>query len=504
MTIRYNVNTRVPLCLGHQYDHKANVVTFEGCAPSDSGTMYFKLDADKKYLIPLADMSWLITQPMTLHAGDFAGQLVEITGDGEKIDHGDKFRVTILQSIEMGEEAEIHDPTLDLWATKLTDMYNLINISEGARDVAEELRVSNEENRARMEAERQANESSRETAEAYRVRMDETRDKTTSQAINALYSEIADLQRRIAEGEFKGEKGDNYELTTLDKEEIASKVRFERRITPISESVDIDHVYETVGCPEYINTSDLIKYSSFGLSESGWYLFARINSRYGESVSEGFSIVGASGVITPLIGSDHVDIAVRFGVIAESQRVIVNWGASEEIFVFKATDLAIRNLDYRVTFYLYNIDDYCEWTYEITTDTKFVKDKGYYKLIDGQYVKQDVRTDEAIPANMYYCHKSLAIKDFTRNMSYTLDTTVDCPVTIHLPEISDDNYGAWFEVQMNFLQTYSVTIIPHEGQKVSANGVHSPKIGINIINILYHKPTNTWLPTVTNWAVSSS
>lgn len=276
------------------------------------------------------------------------------------------------------------------------------------------------------------------------------------------------------------------------------------RVSQISNGVDIAQVYETVGCPEYVGNDDLSKYSLFGLTESGWYLFARINSRHGEFISVGFSVVGASGVITPSIGSDHVDIAVRFGVIAESQKVTINWGESTETFVFKATDLAIRNLDYRVTFYLYNIDDYCEWTYEITTDEKFVKDKGYYKLIDDEYVRQEVTIDEEIPVNTYYYHKSLVIKDFTRNMSYTLDTTVDCPVTIHLPEVGGDNYGAWFEVQMNFLQTYSVTIIPHEGQKVSANGVHSPKNGINIINILYHKPTNTWLPTVTNWKVSDT
>lgn len=271
------------------------------------------------------------------------------------------------------------------------------------------------------------------------------------------------------------------------------------RVLPISNSVDIAQVYETAGCPEYVGNDDLSKYSSFGLTESGWYLFARINSRYGQSVSNGFSVVGASGVITPPIGSNYVDIAVRFGVIAESQKVIINWGETSETFVFKATDLAIRNLDYRVTFYLYNIDDYCDWEYELTSDEKFVANKGYYKLQNGEYIKQEVNADEEIPADVYYTHKSLTIAGFTRNMSYTLDTTADCPVTIYLPEVGGDNYGAWFEVQMNFQKTYSVTVVPSDGQKVSADGVHQPKEGINIINILYHKPTNTWLPTVTNW-----
>lgn len=328
--------------------------------------------------------------------------------------------------------------------------------------------------------------------------------------------DLSDVSEIVAEID---DATDNTKLAydiTNEEIEIPDMVEFEdlvkrldnkvegERVNPIYNSVDVVQTYDTAGCPKYINDDELSNYSLFGLTESGWYSFVRIKSRYGESVSEGFSVIGASGVIMPAIGSNHVDVAIRFGVIAESQKITVNWGSSSETFVFKATDLAIRNLDYRVTFYLYDIDDYCEWEYALTTDTKFVKDKGYYTLIDGHYVKQEVTVDGTIPAGTYYCHKSLVIKDFTRNMSYTLGTIIDCPVTIQLPEVGGDNYGAWFEVQMNFLQTYSVTIIPHEEQKVSANGVHSPKAGINIINILYHKPTNTWLPTVTNWAVATA
>lgn len=276
------------------------------------------------------------------------------------------------------------------------------------------------------------------------------------------------------------------------------------RVVSTSDGIDVVHAYETAGYPVYVDDADLDKYSAYGIDKSGWYLFARINAKQGDAVSTGFYVDGAVGVIAPEDGSTYVDVAVRFGVIAESQKVTINWGNMAETFVFKATDLAIRNLDYRVTFYLYDIDDFCTWEYELTNDTTFVANKGYYKLQNGQYVRENVTTGASVPANTYYNHKSLTIKDFTRNMSYSLDTVVDCPITIHLPKADTENYGAWFEVQLNFLQAYSVTIIPDTGQKVSANGVHTPKVGINIINILYHKPTNTWLPTVTNWAVASN
>ena len=42
-----------------------------------------------------------------------------------------------------------------------------------------------------------------------------------------------------------------------------------------------------------------------------------------------------------------MDVAVRFDVAAQAKAVTVNWGTHSETFVFKATDLAVRNLDYR-------------------------------------------------------------------------------------------------------------------------------------------------------------
>lgn len=263
--------------------------------------------------------------------------------------------------------------------------------------------------------------------------------------------------------------------------------------------------FETIGCPEYISADKLADHSDYALTEEGWYVFTRIHGREGDYIGDDVSLItGVAGIKPPNYGDTYVDIAIKFDVASESQKVTIQWNDRVETFVFKSTDLAIRNLDYRVTFYLYNIDDYCTWEYQLATDATFVAGKGYYKLQNGQYVKQTVTTGASVPANTYYVHKSLTIQGFTRNMSYTLDTTVDCPVTIHLPEVGGNNYGAWFEVQMNFLAAYSVTVVPSPGQKVSANGVNTPKVGINIVNILYHKPTNTWLPTLTNWKVSES
>ena len=138
----------------------------------------------------------------------------------------------------------------------------------------------------------------------------------------------------------KGDKGDAYELTTADKREIADMVKERDRILPLDGSE--------------IETGNIVV--AVGITETGWYVFARILAKGGGFVS----VEGAAGYIASA-GDDHVDVAVRFEVAATSQIVDVNWSEYTERIVFQATDLAVRNLDYRVTFYVYDADEFATW-----------------------------------------------------------------------------------------------------------------------------------------------
>lgn len=158
-------------------------------------------------------------------------------------------------------------------------------------------------------------------------------------------------------------------------------------VTSLDSTELAGHVIEAVGIPAYV--SDVSVYSDYGITETGWYVFARITGN-GEKVGSGTTVTGAAGYIAT-VGSDHIDVAVRFEVAAESKAVTVHWKDGVEFqFIFKATDLAIRNLDYRVTFYVYDISPYTTWEYALTTDTTIVADKVYYEEQDDEYILSDI------------------------------------------------------------------------------------------------------------------
>ena len=159
-------------------------------------------------------------------------------------------------------------------------------------------------------------------------------------------------------------------------------------------------VVEAVGIPEYVD--DVTQYAAYGLTQTGWYIFARIKGKGGTKVTAETTITGDAGHIAQ-VGEDHVDVAVRFDVAAVSQKVTVDWGAYIDKFIFKATDLAVRNLDYRTTFYVYDAAQFVTWSYALTTDATFAEDKGYY-LKDGEtYTRATVTIGDAVPA-VYYEH----------------------------------------------------------------------------------------------------
>jgi hypothetical protein len=271
--------------------------------------------------------------------------------------------------------------------------------------------------------------------------------------------------------------GTDYDTEWVDKDSV------DKRVTPIENAVLSDSTFEVVGIPEYV--SDITAYGRYGITETGWYTFARIKAKDGVAVTENTTVTGAAGYIAEA-GADHVDVAVRFGVAAESQAVTVSWGDdTTDTAIFKATDLAVRNLDYKVTFYIYDIAKYATWSYALTTDETFAADKKYYTEADGVYTLAEVTAGEAVPADTYYTHSKLHFEGMTRNVTYKLDEIVDCPIEITLPEVEDDSYGAWFEIQMRYNGSYSCTLLPPEGVKIGTVSTQNQTAGVNTIDLQY-------------------
>ena len=300
-----------------------------------------------------------------------------------------------------------------------------------------------------------------------------------------------DVQRRADEGEFDGEQGPQGE-PGRDAELRADRVTSLTN-TPLSGGA----IVEAVGIPIYIN--DVSQYADYGITEKGWYTLARIAAPAGMTVSESTVVTGDAGHIAT-DGASYVDVAVRFGVTAMSQAVTVQWSDTlTETFVFRATDLAVRNLDYRATFYLYDLDPFVTWQYTLTSDTNFVADKNYYTEVDGVYTLAVVTVGDTVPANTYYNHSKAIFSGMTRNVTYKLDTMIDCPVEIVLPVVDDDGYGAWFEIQMRYSGSFSTTLTPPDASvKIGTAQTQDQTAGINVLDLQYSDVCGAKLWTLLN------
>ena len=256
------------------------------------------------------------------------------------------------------------------------------------------------------------------------------------------------------------------------------------RVTSLDETgLESARVIETVGVPVYVD--DVTQYASYGITEQGWYIFARISAPTGVTVGADASVTGAAGVIMAE-GADHIDVAVKFEVAAMSTEVTVDWGTEAERFVFKSTDLAIRNLDYRVTFYVYDIAPFCTWEYALTADAKFTAGKYYYTKDENDvYTLAEVTVGEDVPADTYYVHSKLTIEGMTRNVTYSCEVPIDCPVQINLPEIEDEIHGAWFEIRFQHTGSYSSTLVVPEGVKVATEHTQPETAGMNTVDLHY-------------------
>lgn len=287
-----------------------------------------------------------------------------------------------------------------------------------------------------------------------------------------------------------GQKGDtpvrgvDY-WTPGDKSEIAAQAArgIAGKVTSLTETeLAAGEVIEAAGIPVYVG--DVSAYAAYGLTDTGWYVFARIHAETGTLVTEQTAVTGAAGAILS-VGAAHVDVAVHFGVAAESCKVTVAWGSYTDVFVFKATDLAVRNLDYRTTFYVYDLAEFVTWQYALTSDATFVADKQYYTKDGDVYTLATVTTGEAVPENTYYNHSKIVISGMTRNITYRLDAIIDCPSEVILPAIDDDTHGCWFEFQLRHSGKYSMALTPPEGVKIATEHTQAEDTGFNLIDLHY-------------------
>lgn len=301
---------------------------------------------------------------------------------------------------------------------------------------------------------------------------------------------------------------------------------FYSRISSLNNTVFAGaNVVEVVGIPTYLN--DLTDYSAYGLTETGWYIFARVLAETGTTVTAETEVTGADGYIAT-VGADHVDVAVRFDVAAESKKITIDWGDAVESYVFKATDLAVRNLDYRTTFYVYDLAPFVTWEYALTADTTFDVAKKYYTLSGGEYtlapesVKYALTADAtfadgktyyteadgvytaatvtageavtadtyyeltAVPADTYYNHSKITISGMARNITYRFDEIIDCPMEFILPAIEDETHGCWFEMRFRHAGEYSMTLVPpSDDVKIATEHTQKETAGINMIDLHY-------------------
>jgi len=265
--------------------------------------------------------------------------------------------------------------------------------------------------------------------------------------------------------------------------EIVEDIEPIKRISSLNETkLSTGTIIEAVGIPVFV--SDISQYSDYGITDTGWYVFVRVDAPVGISDITEPTITGASGYS---FNDTFVKLAIRFETDAQSVPVSIEWTADKvDYFTFKATDLAIRNLDYRTTFYVYDLSRYTTWEYALTTDAKFVANKSYFTKDGDTYTKAEVTVDEEIPADAYYTHSKVIFEGMSRNITYVLNETIDCPQIFVLPEIEDDTHGCWFEFRFRHSGSFSSTLQVPEGVKIATEHTQAETAGLNMVDLHYN------------------
>lgn len=102
----------------------------------------------------------------------------------------------------------------------------------------------------------------------------------------------------------------------------------------------------------------------------------------------------------------------------------------------------------------------------------------------GMYEVADVTPGQDIPE--WHVHTKAIFEGMARNVTYQLPTIIDCPIEFRLPDIPTDGYGAWYEVQMRYQSTYSMTLTPESDDvKAATDATQGQTAGVNIIDLHY-------------------
>lgn len=235
----------------------------------------------------------------------------------------------------------------------------------------------------------------------------------------------------------------------MEVESVACNRSYPANVSLIADN----NVYDVSGVPQYLTTEMAQLYTGKIDAESGWYWFGGVIAPNGMKVEkQAFQFYGSKDAMLhgqPNDGDDRITVAIRFDALGSPVGFHVKWNSTmqnADPFTFRCTDLAIRNLDYKTTYYVYNLEPYA------------------------------VVTDEKV-----------TFEGMTPNVTYQYKERLSKPVEIILPDIEDeDGHGVWLELQLYFTGVFSCTLVPPEGVVIKKAPTPTIASGYNVLDLMYY------------------
>lgn len=109
------------------------------------------------------------------------------------------------------------------------------------------------------------------------------------------------------------------ELVAAIKSQASNETAGKSRVSSIDDTeLAYGSIISVVGIPSYV--SDVSRFSDYGITDPGWYVFAKIEAAGDVRVTAETTIQGAEGHrATP--GANYVDVAIKFEVAAISRKI---------------------------------------------------------------------------------------------------------------------------------------------------------------------------------------
>lgn len=126
--LNYDITTKQKVFLGHQYDHNATRIRFNGFNVENSAdSVYLRLDKPLNLLIPLtSDLKFTVQSNVTCIVGAVRAQLVELRiEDGKQslVKTSPIFYCMVGESLSNSDSTEVTDPSLDLIYAEIKRKY---------------------------------------------------------------------------------------------------------------------------------------------------------------------------------------------------------------------------------------------------------------------------------------------------------------------------------------------------------------------------------------------